>query len=44
MLSVNDLIVDIRDLPTEIQIQAYKQRMIPYVSNLQYLTPAIFLN
>jgi hypothetical protein len=35
MLSVNGLIVDIRDLPTEVQIQAYEQGIIPYVPNLQ---------
>ena len=35
MLSVDGLILDIRDLPTEVQIQAYEQGLIPYVPNLQ---------
>ena len=35
MLSVDGLIVDIRNLPTEIQIQAYEQGMIPFIPNLQ---------
>ena len=35
MISVDGLIMDIRDLPTEVQIQAYEQGVIPYVPNLQ---------
>ena len=31
MLSVNGLIVDIRDMPREVQVQAYQQGLIPYI-------------
>ncbi len=31
MLSVNGLIVDIRDMLREVQVQAYQQGLIPYI-------------
>ena len=31
MLSVNGIVMDIRDLPIEVQEQAFEQGLIPYI-------------